>query len=108
MPLSIRNVVSLMPISYSGFQLNTSLTLLKTWTRHVLLVLVFILAYVDLCSLINRLYGLTFLTPEVPKSVCSAQITDDPSGLFPKMSESTRKECQMLHKGIRSRDCSGC
>src|SRR5258708_20350911 len=35
------------PISYFGFQLNTSLTLLKTWTRYVLLVLVFILAYVD-------------------------------------------------------------
>src|SRR5258708_38598585 len=63
MPLSIRNMVSLMPISYFGFQLNTSLTLLKTWTRYVLLVLVFILAYVDLCSLTNRLYGLTFLTP---------------------------------------------
>src|SRR5258708_27824899 len=45
MPLSIRNVVSLMPISYFGFQLNTSLTLLKTWTRFVLLVLLLILAY---------------------------------------------------------------
>src|SRR5258707_15889245 len=77
MPLSIRNVVSLIPISYFGFQLNTSLRLLKTWTRYVLLVLVFILAYVDLCSLINRLYGLTFLTPEVPKAVCSGHITDD-------------------------------
>src|SRR5260221_14230171 len=57
MPLSIRNMVSLMPISYFGFQLNTSLTLLKTWTRYVLLVLCFRfwpMHDVDLCSLTNK------------------------------------------------------